>query len=180
MKVEFFTGDDGKVWFRTAEECLAFAPSDYDAINYMLDYIKRVLPAAYARLAEIFADSFCNRQYFHYRIVARFIRCNMGDDNHQRMDVDEGRFNLERVSCPLRGICKDEGVVCSPKPCSSMTGEEQKAAVLYSRGFTIEEIARLLNKSFSTVNNQLCNVTKRLGLRSRHEVIGVCRNFNLI
>lgn len=180
MRAEFFNGDDGRVWVRQDGKCYALTPSCCDIIEQMVDVVGRIFPATFARLSALYGASRRNVGYFKYRIVERFIRCNMGADNERRMDVDDGRLNLERVSCPLRGICDDEGVVCCPTAASAMTKEEQKAAVLYSKGFTIGEIARLLRKSLSTVNNQLCNVSKRLGLRTRHEVINVCRNYNLL
>lgn len=179
MKIEFFNGDDGKVWFRSDEGCFAFSPNNIEIIQYIVENIERVFPATFARLSELFSLSKRNRQFFHYRIAERFIRCNMGDDNCRQMDIDDGRFNLERVSCPLRGLCKDEGVVCCPRACSSMSGEEQKVAMLYMEGYTIKETATILGKSFSTVNNQLWNITKKLGLHSRREVISVCRNLNM-
>ena len=180
LKYEFFTGDDGHVWYRTPEKCVVLTSNDYDVIDFMLEHISKVFPEAISRLSYMFKDSELNRQFFNFKIVERFVRCNMGDDNQQKLDINEGYMNLERVSCPLRGVCKDEGIICCPKPNSSMSKEEQKVAVLYSSGFSVGEIAKLLTKSFSTVNNQLWNITKRLGLSSRRELIIVCKNFNLL
>jgi DNA-binding NarL/FixJ family response regulator len=104
----------------------------------------------------------------------------MGVDNQQTYDINGDFVSLEFVVCPLRGLCKDEGILCCPKIKSSFNPAEQEVAILYASGFTIKEIALKLKKSLSTVNNQMWRITKRLGLNSRHEFIQVVKNLNLL
>lgn len=114
-KLEFFVGADGHVWYRTGDECRRLLPSDVETVEYILAIICRVYPAAEARLQQMFERSQPNRRFKSYKVVERFIRCNMGADNLQRCDIDGGRLNLEDVPCPLRGVCDCEGVVCRPR-----------------------------------------------------------------
>lgn len=178
--IEFFCGDDGRVWFRQGESSAVLSTKEREIVVELLDIIRRVFPVAYARLCLLYKESRENVPFYEFKIVERFVRCNLGEDDCQRADLDDGRLCLERVKCPLRGMCKDEGVICSPEARSVLSREEAKVARLYSCGYSVDEIARLLNKSFSTVNNQLWQIKCRLKLGSRREVMAVCRNYNLV
>lgn len=180
MNLEFFTGSDGHVWFRDINGCQRLSTKNVELLDYMMDRIYRVFPGTYKRLQSMYKESECNKYYFKFRCVERFIRCNMGDDNAQKLDVTDNLFNLEVVQCPLRGICKDEGVLCKPSPDSAFSPAEKKVAELYSEGCTINEIAHQQQKSVSTVNNQLWNICKKFGVSTRREIVNLCRNFNLV
>ena len=180
LEIEFLTGNDGNVWYRTETECKRLTPGDTELVDNLHEKIKRLFPQSYKRIAELYSSSERNRVYYKYKIVSRFIRCNMGTDDNNKLDLDNEYINIERVTCPLRGICSDENVICCPNAKSVMTEEETKVAVMYSSGFSLQEIATTLRKSFSTVNNQLWNIGKRLGLKSRREIINLCHNLNLL
>lgn len=140
-------------------------PQDRDAIGFMLENMRKYFPQAVARLEEWASASQPNKLYFEYRIVDRFIRCNFGDADFLHSDVDDyGMFHFEEVKCPLRGICKDEGVVCKPKAQVILPEEEQKVVSLYARGFLPGEIAERLGKAESTCKQQIRNACRRLHL----------------
>lgn len=180
MDVEFFAGSDGHVWYRTVDDCQQLSVRSTEIIDYMIEYISRTYPGTLRREKELFKASERNRIFFKFRIVDRFVRCNMGEDNTQRLDISGNLLNLEFVHCPLRGVCMDEGVICCPKAASAFSPAEQQVAVLYSNGCSISEIADDLNKSQSTVNNQLWKIMKKFGVKTRREIVNLCRNFNLL
>ena len=169
--IEFFVGADGKVWLRKENECRMFSTKDNDIIELVRDKIIRLFPKAYDRLREMFKELDFNKWIMNYRIVERFIRCNMGADNIQRFDIQEGFINIEEVSCPLRGICRHENVICKPDCKTVLTKAENEVVKLYVQGYNIDEIAAMLNKSRSTVNDQIWTITRRLGLDSRRKLI---------
>ncbi len=168
--VEFFVLG-GQTCIRQRGVSKLLMPSDRDAVVFMLEQMMRCFPESCARLQEWAGDSMPNRVFFEYRMVDRFIRCNFGEADFLYSDVEDGIFHFEEVRCPLRGICKDENVVCKPKFRLPVSKEESRAAVLYSKGFTAHEIAKVLGKGVKTVKNQLCNAAKRLGLNRTRDLI---------
>lgn len=179
MGIEFFVGGDGKVWLRHGSKCQTLTASMADLVSSLAEKISQMFPAAYQRLADAYSESSKNRSYHRYRIVERFIRCNMGDDNLMSLDFDGKFMRLERVHCPLRGVCADEHVVCCPQPTSVFSKAEMQVATLYADGMNCREIARRLKKSESTVNCQLWRIERRLGLSSRMDVIRAVRTYGL-
>ncbi len=169
--IEFFVGADGNVWLRKGNECRMFSTKDNDIIELVRDKIIRMFPKAYERLRETFQNLDFNKWIMNFNIVNRFIRCNMGSDNLQKFDVEEGFLNLEEVSCPLRGICPDENVICRPDCKTVFSKAEKEVVKLYVQGYTIDEIADKLHKCRNTVNTQIWTVTRRLGLDNRRKLV---------
>ncbi len=178
--IEFFVGSDGNVWLRQGRECRMLTTKDNDIIELVRDKIIKMFPAAYNRLKDVFKDFAFNTWMMNYKIVDRFIRCNMGADNLQKFDIEDGFLNLEEVKCPLHGICKDENVVCRPNCRTLFSKAENEVVILYAQGYNIDEIAAKLKKNRSTVNNQIWKVARRLGLDSRRKLIKLVVDNNLI
>lgn len=179
MKIEFFTGTDGQVWLRQGGKCQTLSASMTQLVDFLEGKIRALYPAAHRRLTELYGGSSRNKTFFRFRIVERFVRCNMGDDNLMSVDIDGQDLHVEQVRCPLRGICEDEHVICSPTPASVFSKAEAQVVTLYAGGLTIREIAAKLRKSVSTVNCQLWRLARRLGLKSRNEVIRVAKVYGL-
>lgn len=139
-------------------------PADREAIEFMIERIKRFFPEAFDRLCEWASSSAMNKPYFEYRMVDRFIRCNFGEADFLYADVEDNMFHFEEVKCPLRGICKDEGVICKPKANLGLPAEEQRVVSLYSKGYLPGEIAEQLGKAEKTCKEQIRSACKRLKL----------------
>lgn len=178
--IEFFVGSDGNVWLRLGRESRMLSTKDNDIIELVRDNIIKFYPDAYNRLKEMFKDFSFNKWMMNYKIVDRFIRCNMGADNLQKFDIEDGFLNLEEVKCPLHGICKDENVVCRPSCRTVFSKAENDVVILYAQGYNIDEIAAKLKKDRSTVNNQIWKVTRRLGLDSRRKLTKLAVDNKLI
>ena len=146
-------------------------PEDRDEVVFMLEKIGDYFPDALKALKKLVSASEPNRRWYEYRMVDRFIRCNFGEADFLRPDVEMDMFHIEEVRCPLRGICEHEGVICKPKLKLPMTEAEQEVATLYSKGCTPVEIATRLKKSVKTVKNQLTSVTRRLRLDRTRDLI---------
>ena len=94
-------------------------------------------------------------------------------------DVENGLLHLEKVNCPLRGICPQEGIICCPKVKSPFFPKELEVAKLFSKGYVAREIAEILGKSKNTVAAQIRKMTKRLNLKSSRDLIKVVNSMNI-
>lgn len=154
-------------------------PQDRDEVVWMTEQIRNCFPEAAERLEKWAAESSLNIIFFEYRMVDRFIRCNFGEADFLYSDIENGMFHFEEVKCPLRGICRDENVICKPKFKVPLSSEEGKAAVLYSKGLTAHEIARVMKKSAKTIKNQLDHARKRLHLDRTRDLIKIFSVYNI-
>ena len=161
--VEFYI-INGQTCLRRNGVGKALTPSDREEVTFMLDNMQRYFPEAVKRLREWASGSVANKYYFEYRVVDRFIRCNFGDADFLYSDIEDDMFHFEEVKCPLRGICKDEGVICKPKANLGLPTEEQRVVKLYARGYLPKEIAAHLGKAEKTCKEQIRSACKRLHL----------------
>ena len=63
------------------------------------------------------------------------------------------------------------GAVGGSSPLAELTPAERKVADLVATGMSYKEIARHLNRSFSTVDHQLRSVRTKLGVRSTSRLV---------
>ena len=177
--VEFFV-IDGQTCIRRDGVSKPLTQKDREEVEWMLERMRSCFPEAVTRLQEWAEESMPNKRFYEYRMVDRFIRCNFGDADFLHSDIEDGMFHFEEVKCPLRGICKDENVVCKPKFRMPLPEEEGKAAILYSRGLSAHEIAVRMKKSAKTIKNQLENARKRLHLDRTRDLIKVFSAYNIM
>lgn len=179
-QVEFFVSPQGKVCFYGHDgKVLRYSTEHPDIINHMAELIGRLYPEAYKYLAKEYAKSKPNKLYFKFLITDRFIRCNLGSNDTLSFDVVGTILHLEKVDCPLRGICSTENIVCSPKLKTPFFPKELEVAEYFAQGYVAREIAQILGKSKNTVSAQLRKITKRLGLQSSRDIIKVVHQLNL-
>ena len=115
-QVEFFVSPQGEVCFYGHDgKVLSYSIEHPEFINHMAELISRLYPEAYKYLADLYAKSKPNKLYFKFLITERFIRCNLGSNDTLSFDIDGTLLHLEKVDCPLRGICPRENIVCLPK-----------------------------------------------------------------
>lgn len=177
--VEFFNLD-GQVFYRkNCGEAKLLTQSDREAVCFMLENMRRYFPEAVYRLEEWAAESRANRMFYEFRIVDRFIRCNFGEADNLTPDVERGVFHFEEVKCPLRKICKDEGVICKPKLNSELSAEERKVVKLYAKGYLPGEIAEELGKAEKTCKQQIWSACRRLKLPHPRWLIRIFNSYTL-
>lgn len=179
-QVEFFVSLQGEVCFYGHDgKVLSYSTEHPEIINHMAELISRLYPEAYKYLAGLYAKSKPNKLYFKFLISDRFIRCNLGSNDTLCFDVDGTILHLEKVDCPLRGICPRENIVCLPKLKTPFFPKELEVAKYFAQGYVAREIAEILGKSKNTVSAQLRKMTKRLGLQSTRDIIKVVHQLNL-
>ena len=161
-KLEFFLIKGQTCIRREDGSSKPLTQADREAISFMIENLKLYFPKTFDRLCEWAAESAMNRPFFEYRIVDRFIRCNFGEADFMYFDIDDNFFHFEEVKCPLRGICKDEGVICKPKAILGLTVEEEKVVKLYSKGYLPGEISEQLGKAEKTCKEYIRRACKRL------------------
>ena len=181
--VEFRVSPDGHVYYKQglAEEkrltrfCTAICLE-------VLCIIHDRFPGAWARLSLLYKpknNSSAAKDVAAFSIVERFVRCNFGEHDLLTPDIDSDIVHFEEVRCPLRGMCRDENIICKPQSLYKLTPAEKEVAKLYLRGDTFDMIARELGKSPSTVKQQLWKMKKKLGAKNCREIIRVLRIHNI-
>lgn len=179
-QVEFFVSSQGEVYYYGQDgEAQRFDMSKAELIRDMAELIERMYPEAYKYLYQENIKSKPNKLFHRFLIANRFIRCNLGSDDTLHFDIENGLFHLEKVSCPLRGLCPQEGIICCPKVKFPFFPKELEVAKLFSKGYVAREIAEILGKSKNTVAAQIRKMTKRLNLKSSRDLIKVVHSMNL-
>ncbi len=170
---EFYNTPDGQVCCKRANEAMFILSEEHtDIIAEMLTAIQELYPAAFSALSELYSRSEKNKNYYHFRMVHRFIRCNFGEYDALAMDINaRGEFRMEDVHCPLRGECPYERIICRPTMDTKLSSREQQVAGLIAEGYTIEEIGEELHISPYTVKRHIANIKIRLRLTHTHQII---------
>lgn len=178
-RIEFHTGPDGVVRYVAdggeAKRLTRFA----EPVALLARLVEERFPGAWARLCQQYPSGERQGAVKDKAVAARverFVRCNMGEHDLLTADFERGRLNFEEVRCPLRGICKDEGVVCKPTDALPLTRAEREVAGMYAYGYTFKEIAAELGKSPATVKAQLHGMKAKLGVRNCRALIKVLRS----
>ena len=154
--------------------------SQTELVKSMLDEIRECYPLAYKALTKEYEKSSLNVPYYQYLVVRRFCKCNFGKLDGTKPDVDRtGKFNFEKVDCPLRGECKHEGVICSPKFNSKLSEAELRVMKLIYQGISKEEIAEQLYISPYTVKNHIKSAYLKLGIHEKSEFIRYANESNM-
>lgn len=149
-------------------------------VRSILDRIREHYPDAYKALTECYRKSSQNVPYFQFLMANRFCRCNFGNLDRTKNDIDsKGMFNFERVPCPLRGECKYDGVICCPKFSSKLSDAELRVMKLVYEGHSNDEIADKLYLSPHTVKNHIKSVYIKLKVHEKSEFIDYAHRNNL-
>lgn len=151
-----------------------------ELIKSILCDIRECYPSAYKALMSEYQNSSLNVPYFQYLIVKRFCKCNFGKLDGTKSDIDRsGRFNFEKVECPLRGECKFEGIICCPKFNSKLSDAELRVMKLIYYGASKDEVAEQLYISPNTVKNHIKSVYLKLGIHEKSDFIRYAESNNL-
>jgi DNA-binding CsgD family transcriptional regulator len=153
--------------------------TDRDFIQAFLSLLREFYPGAFEALMVVYAKSEVNKHYRDYLAVRRFIKCNFGLYDNM-IDVDDcWNFNFEFVSCPLRGECKYDQIICAPKFNSKLSDRELEVMRMLFNGISDLDVADKLFISINTVNNHRKNSFKKLGVHSMPEFMRYAITNNL-
>ena len=165
--LEFYTTPEGEVMIRLIDEPdRLLCETDVDFINEFLDIIQEFYPEAHKALLDVYAKCQHNKRYMNFLMLRRFIKCNFSQfDNALDVSPSE-RLHFEFISCPLRGECKHDGIISSPKFNSKLTDRQLSIMKMLYDGQSVSEVADKLFLSIKTVDNHRKNSLKKLGLSS--------------
>ena len=167
--IEFYT-DDTEVWYRDADGVSRLEEGS-QIVNDLLDEVEDMYPQAARALKECYAKSAPYPPYYNYKRARRFCKCNFGALDHTKEDIDSGVFNFERISCPLRGECPYDGIICMPKMDQRLSEAEKRVMRLVCEGRSNAEIAGELYLSPNTVKRHISTSYIKVGVRNRAEFV---------
>jgi DNA-binding CsgD family transcriptional regulator len=178
--IEFYNTPTGQVMIHVdGEPVRPLSEDDTEFIEETLEKVQALYPDAYSALSETYSKNSRNKRWFEYRMLSRFIRCNFGEYDELKLDIQRGVFNIEEVKCPMRGECPFDGVICKPKMKTILSEAEKRVSVLYAKGYTFREIADELGISYNTVHAELQLAKVRLHLSSVKEISKFIKNNNI-
>lgn len=140
-------------------------------VSELIYKIHELYPQAYKALCSCYKNSQMNARYFDFLIARRFCKCNFGNLDHTKKDVDGCVLNFERVPCPLLGECRYEGIVCQPKMETVLSDGEKRVMKLVCDGRSNQEIADELYLSPNTVKRHISNAYLKTRMRNRAEFV---------
>ncbi len=177
--MEFYITPEGEVMIKEKGKPVRELCQGDSFVDRFLDSIREFHPDAFEALAECYKASSLNRQYYQFLMVRRFIKCNFGGYDNI-LDIDHlGRMNFEFVACPLRGECKYDHIICSPKFNTKLSPRELEVMKMLYEGRSDDEVSNELFISLNTVNNHRKNSFKKLGLHSMADFIRYAKDNNL-
>lgn len=178
MGKEFFICDE-RLYCMNNGVSQEVTEKSHDLIDELTDKINNFYPEAMRALNECYSKSSLNVSYYNFLRVRRFLKCNCGDLDTSRHDYKNGAFNFEKISCPLRGECKYEGVICMPKFNSRLSEAEMRVMRLYYGNEGIDRVADMLYLSGHTVKNHIKSAYAKLGIHSQAEFITYANKHHL-
>lgn len=179
--IEFYNTPDGAVMVKpVGHPAFELCESHRDIITGLLAVIRDRYPKAHTALMELYSRSTMNRTYYEYRVAHRFIRCNFGEYDQYRLDINHrGNFQFEEVHCPLRGECRHEGIICKPELDTRLTERETEVFRLIAANLQTDAIAKELHISPCTVNRHRENIKAKIGAGSVAEMVAYWHQNNL-
>lgn len=176
---EFYTTPDGDVMMKEDDKTRQLLETDKDFIANFILHISEFYPKAYDALCAEHTKSKLNKQHYNFLLVRRFIKCNFGEYDSKFDITETGHFQFEFVKCPMRGECKNKGVICNPKFNSALSPRELDVMRLIYKRLSVDEISEILYISIETVKNHRKNGLQRLKLKSTSDFIAYAYQNNL-
>lgn len=179
MKFETYTTPEGDIMVApTGEAHYKLEPNQREFIGSMIKHIRECYPDADKAMRETYKASADSLFYYEFLIVRRFLKCNFGDYDNV-MDFDQDSFKFEFVSCPLRGECKYDQVICNPRFNTNLSERELQVMKLFHAGLNENQIADKLFISINTVHNHKKSAFKKTSNHTLAEFFTYANKFNL-
>ncbi len=171
--IEFYNTPEGDVMTKElGKPAEPLKDSSRPIISYMLSIIRDRYPKAHAALMKLYSCSTMNRWYYEFRVVHRFVRCNFGEYDQHKLDIDHhGQLLFEEVRCPLRGECEYECVICKPELETHLSEREMEVFRLIAAHRQTDEIASELHISPCTVNRHRENIKAKIDAKNVGEMV---------
>lgn len=178
--LEFYIFED-ELWYISQDGSIEkVKETDRDIIKSILEYVREFYPDAYKALSCCYKKSAANVPYYQFLMVSRFCKCNFGNLDSTNKDIDSnGRLVFEKITCPLRGECPYEGVICSPRFNSKLSDAELRVMKMLYDGYDVEKIADALYLSPHTVKNHIKASYMKLGIHEKSAFIRYAKDNNM-
>lgn len=181
--LEFYMFED-ELWCKTNDgKNFIVDESKTELVKYILEKVRNCYPEAYRELESIYSKSAPNQSYYQYLMVRRFCKCNFCKLDTTAFDVEDvdsdGKFNFEKVECPMRGECPYEGIVCMPKFNANLSPAELRVMELLYRGKSEQDAAAELFISPNTAHQHVKSVYVKLGIHRLADFIAYANKSNL-
>lgn len=177
---EFYNTPSGDVIYQILNDGPKVLSADCrEVVESMFELICATYKDAAHELIQLYSKSSQNLPFYHFKIVHRFCRCNFGEYDSQRYDVDgSGFLNVEQVKCPLRNTadCPYCNIICNPKIERKLTDRELQILEMLSDGMTNQDIADMLGLSVFTIIKHRNTMRAKLGLRNTPALINYFKN----
>lgn len=170
-ELEFYNTPSGDVMVKPKNGAVFVLSEDHtEIISMILNYFNNIYTEAYNKVADIYSKSSLNKKWYEYQMAMRLIKCNLGEYDATNPDINvKGEIILEDVKCPLRGICKEEGVICRPRKNTKLSDREIEVGRL-CESMKYEEISEELNISVLTVYKHIQNIKIKLNLKHSRQI----------
>lgn len=179
LRFETYTTPEGDVMIAPAEEAhFKLEPHHRTFISAMIQRISESYPEADRAMRETYKASADSLFYYEFLIVRRFLKCNFGDYDNV-LDFDHETFKFEFVSCPLRGECKHDQIICNPRFNSTLSGRELQVMKHFHASLNENQIADKLYISINTVLNHKKAAFRKTGSHTMAEFITYANRNNL-
>lgn len=179
-QIEFYNTPSGYVMCDDGNYTTRLSESSREVVDDLLDIIRECYIDAYRALEQCYFKSSKNPRFQKVKMVNRFIRCNCGELDTQKIDFIDGNINIEQVHCPLRGSgdCQYENVICNPRRTSVLTVRQLQIAAALAEGLSPQEISDRLYISIHTVHNTIQAIKVKLNLKNTNHIITWYNNMN--
>jgi len=121
--------------------------------------------------------------YDRLGVIKEFLMCNYGGFDHVPDMVDGVLQQPEFWSCPQRGHCAQEGILCERLQTESgrnLSHTEVKIIKLTAQGMLDKEIAGHLKISHHTVGSHTRNIRSKTGLLRKSDLTRFAHQNNLV
>lgn len=179
MRFETYTTPEGDVMIAPYGEAhYKLEPHHREFISSMIKRISECYPEADKAFRETYKASADSLFYYEFLIVRRFLKCNFGDYDNV-LDFDQETFKFEFVSCPLRGECKFDQVICNPKFNTNLSERELQVMKHFNNGLNENQISDKLYISINTVLNHKKAAFRKTGSHTLAEFITYANKFSI-
>ncbi len=117
--------------------------------------IRETYPEQHAELCRIIGEG--PREYGR---VYQFCTCNFSSRDGNADIDDDGNFIFEKVSCPIRHVCKR--TTCRATMTGKLSTRELQVVSFFAEGYPEEEIGERLFISKATVHNHITHIYQKL------------------
>ena len=176
--IEFFLYNKD-LWYISDGISKRFDENDTEIVDMVITTIRENYPSAFKALQDIYKGSAMNVRYYRWLISNRFCKCNFGNLDSTETDISKKILNFEKVSCPMRGECKLEGIVCNPTFKSPLSEAEKRVMKLIYDGVDLKDTADRLFLSVNTIKNHIKSVYNKLGIHEKAEFVRYATRHNL-